>query len=408
MATACSFHYARADHGRVNTELSTGRRRNGVVGWRAMMMSTQTLPTQAQRQDSAAAESTSHDHDKAPLAQAPLSQAMCDAITGLRSAVASGGSVLLQGEPGAGHETFARAIHVAASGEYHGVVEELLHTDIGVTARPMVVVDCSRTSEVEVRLFGPDRPDDRSGGSENGVLERVDAGSDLHRAAEGTLLLRHLPELPRRVQARLARVLTDGEVSIISHTDATRSIPLRFKLLATIETSDDDAKVRVLGELLARLSGTVIDVPPLRERRDEIPQLTRAFLADACQALGVPAKTVSQQATELLSALQWRGNIDELKQLVGSLAANVSERTVRLSDVLARVKLDGQTSLFLYGGTLREARERFERDYVAQVLEQHNGRMTEAAKALGIQRTNLYRKVRQLSVRRRRGGRQFS
>jgi two-component system, NtrC family, nitrogen regulation response regulator NtrX len=369
------------------------------------MMSTQTLPTEAQSPDSKA----STPHENPPHAKAPHSKAMCDAITGLRSAVASGGSVLLQGEPGAGHDTFARAIHVAASGEYHGFVEDVLHTDIGVaTARPMVVVDCSRTSEVEVRLFGPDRPDHRGDGTDNGALERVEAGSDLHRAAEGTLLLRHVPDLPRRVQARLARVLTDGEVSIVSPTDQTGSIPLRFKVLATIETSDEDAKVRVLGELLARLSGTVIDVPALRDRREEIPQLTRAFLADACQALGIPAKTISQQATELLAALQWRGNIDELKQLVGSLAANVPERTVRLSDVLARVKLDGQTSLFLYGGTLREARERFERDYVAQVLEQHNGRMTEAAKALGIQRTNLYRKVRQLSVRRRRGGRQFS
>jgi DNA-binding NtrC family response regulator len=334
---------------------------------------------------------------------------MCDAITGLRSAVASGGSVLLQGEPGAGHETFARAIHVAASGAYHGGVEELLDAGAGeTTARPMIVVDCSRTSDVEVRLFGPDRPDHRSDGSDGGTLERVEAGSDLHRAAEGTLLLRHLPDLPRRVQARLARVLTDGEVSIVSATDAPISIPVRFKVLATIETSDADVKVRVLAELLARLSGTVIDVPPLRERREEIPQLTRTFLAEACRTLDVPAKTISQQATELLAALQWRGNIDELKQLVSSLAANVSERTIRLSDVLAHVKLDGQTNVFLYGGTLREARERFERDYVAQVLEQHNGRMTEAAKALGIQRTNLYRKVRQLSVRRRRGGRQLS
>jgi DNA-binding NtrC family response regulator len=317
---------------------------------------------------------------------------------------------LLRGEPGAGHETFARAIHVAASSDYHGFVEDLLDPGTGMTTtRPMIVVDCSRTSEVEVRLFGPDRPDDRADGSASaGVPERVEAGSDLHRAAEGTLVLRHLPDLPRRVQARLARVLTDGEVSIVSPTDATTSIPVRFKVLATIETNDDDVRVPVLAELLARLSGTVINVPPLRERRDEIPQLTRAFLADACRAIGVPAKTISQQASELLAALQWRGNIDELKQLVGSLAASTSERTVRLSDVLAHVKLNGQTNVFLYGGTLREARERFERDYVAQVLEQHNGRMTEAAKALGIQRTNLYRKVRQLSVRRRRGGQQLS
>jgi DNA-binding NtrC family response regulator len=333
---------------------------------------------------------------------------MSDAIARARLAIESGGSVLLRGEPGAGHEMFARAIHVGASREFPGAVEDLLHTEPPETmTRPLVIVDCSRTADVEVRLFGPDRANGPEA-STNAALECVEAGSDLHRAIGGTLLLRHVPELPRRVQTRLARVLSDGEASVVSASHDPVPMPVRFKLLATIETSEDDVRTRVLGELLARLSGTVIDVPPLRERRDEIARLARTFLADACRSLGVTPKTLSQQAAELLAALRWRGNIDELRQLVSSLAAGVPERTVRLSDVLSRVRLDGQANVFLYGGTLREARARFERDYVAQVLEQHDGRMTEAAKALGIQRTNLYRKVRQLSVRRRRGGRQLS
>src|SRR5687767_12155374 len=95
MATVYSFHYARADRGRANTEFSTGRRGTADSGWRATMMSTQTLPTEAQPQDSTATQVTAD--AKAPLSKALFSKAMCDAITGLRSAVASGGSVLLRG-----------------------------------------------------------------------------------------------------------------------------------------------------------------------------------------------------------------------------------------------------------------------------------------------------------------------
>ena len=88
------------------------------------------------------------------------------------------------------------------------------------------------------------------------------------------------------------------------------------------------------------------------------------------------------------------------RPLLRRLAVKVPSRQIRLADVLAHVRLDAQPAAAVYGGTLREARESFERDYVAAVLDQHRGRMAEAARALGLQRTNLYRKVRQLSVQR--------
>jgi DNA-binding NtrC family response regulator len=115
---------------------------------------------------------------------------------------------------------------------------------------------------------------------------------------------------------------------------------------------------------------------------------------------------VSTHAADLLSALPWRGNLVELKTFLTALVGTVPGRLIRLSDVLANVRLDGAPSPFLYTGTLREAREHFEKDYVASVLRRHHGRMGEAAKALGIQRTNLYRKVRQLSLKRRPAVRQ--
>ena len=126
---------------------------------------------------------------------------------------------------------------------------------------------------------------------------------------------------------------------------------------------------------------------------------------EICAEQRVPVKKISRQAAQLLSALPWRGNVRELRALLGALVLKVSDVRIRQADVLENVRLEGGPTTFVYAGTLREARERFERDYVTAVLEQHRGRMAEAAKALGIQRTNLYRKVRQLAVKRRLSGR---
>jgi DNA-binding NtrC family response regulator len=95
----------------------------------------------------------------------------------------------------------------------------------------------------------------------------------------------------------------------------------------------------------------------------------------------------------------------ELCGLLRALVVKVSGRMIRLSDVLANIRLDGSAVTFHGRGTLKEARERFEREYVAAILELHRGRMAEAARALGIQRTNLYRKIRQLAVQRKNGPR---
>ena len=93
-----------------------------------------------------------------------------------------------------------------------------------------------------------------------------------------------------------------------------------------------------------------------------------------------------------------------MRGLLRALVLKVPDRVIRQADVLANIRLEGAATAVIYEGSLKQARARFERDYVASVLAQHHGRMTDAAKTLGIQRTNLYRKVRQLSVKRRGNG----
>jgi DNA-binding NtrC family response regulator len=329
------------------------------------------------------------------------SVAMQEAVRGLQDALNSSGGVLLCGESGTGREVFARAIHASKYYDYKGSVERLLRSSMqGVPAgRPFVVVDCSTPQNLETRLFGCIATSQEL--RVNG-LDRVREGSELHQALQGTLFIRHTPEIPVRVQTRLARVLRDQEVLLETLGGIVSVSPLDFRVIATIDAPIDEA--RVLPELKTRLAQTSISMPPLRERREDLPALIRYLLADICAAISCPTKTVSTQAAALLAALPWRGNLHELRGLLSVLVAKVSGRLIRLADVVGNVRLDGGAATMVYGGSLKEARERFERDYVTSVLEQHHGRMGEAARALGIQRTNLYRKVRQLSVPRRRLG----
>jgi two-component system, NtrC family, nitrogen regulation response regulator NtrX len=100
----------------------------------------------------------------------------------------------------------------------------------------------------------------------------------------------------------------------------------------------------------------------------------------------------------VVSAMPWRGNLTELRHAVSRLVTVSQCTEVQLEDVLAHVRFDGALAPHAPAGTLRSARQQFERDYIALVLQHHRGRVGDAARALGIQRTNLYRKARQLGI----------
>ena len=121
---------------------------------------------------------------------------------------------------------------------------------------------------------------------------------------------------------------------------------------------------------------------------------------------GKPIKTLTRPALTLLSALPWRGNAPELRSLLERLILLVPQGLIRLEDVLAHTQLEGSISPSGFDATLRQARARFERDYIAAVLQHQHGRIAEAARVLGIQRTNLYRKMRRLNLMRGKSGRE--
>jgi DNA-binding NtrC family response regulator len=312
------------------------------------------------------------------------SAAMRSVVDLMHRAAGNRAGVLISGEPGTGRELIARSIHRSAD-------------ESGET--PFVVVDCADESpqELERRLFGV-AADRRQGDVKPAVTDRVGRTSAVVQANGGTLLLLHLVDAPARVQGRLARLLRDRE-AMLAEKRALVEIDIRAVAIfdPAVEAAVVDGRVR--RDLYERFVHH-IEMPPLRRRREDIPALAAHFLRRACDSQGIAAKGFSRTALVLLSALPWHENARELQQLVGALVRGSRKTVVQLEDLLEHASLDGLAARIEPGLTLRESKARFERDCISAVLMRHHGRVAEAAKALGIQRTNLYRKVRQLNVAR--------
>lgn len=287
--------------------------------------------------------------------------------------------VVVSGEPGTGREMVARAIH-AQSRPAEG---------------PFVKLDCAKSlpPDLERMLFAT--AGQGSVGAERRALERVRRNAHLFQSIGGTLFLQNVADIPARVQQRLSRVLRDGEVVIMD--EGTR-VELNHRVIAAVDRSVDAAAAdgRILPDLHKRLAGYRVDVPALRDRKDDIPSLAAHFVKMLCEETSIRPKILSESAASLLAALPWKGNAPELRSLLDGLVNRVQGDTIELDDVLAHVRLDGQQTWFALDGSLKQARARFETDYIAAVVAQHHGKIPEAAKALGIQRSNLYRKMRRL------------
>ena len=299
----------------------------------------------------------------------------------------------------------ARQVCTAATGERTPlliVAEEGF--DTGAIARwihqgsrpglPFVVVDPAHVEpgELEIELFG------RRPLSGTHVVEVLGAGAAFLRAGGGTIFIDGVGDLPAVVQRRLARLLRDGEAKSAGRMTA----PLQARLIASAHPAitTDVSEGRVREDLYRRLAAMELIVPPLRARPGDFGALVPAVATPIAARLDRPAPTFTQSALTVLAALPWRRNLQELEALLERILRAAPDGGIKQEDVLAQLSFDGAFARRAPSASLREARLRFERDYIAAVLEHHHWRMSDAARALGIERANLYRKTRQLGISR--------
>lgn len=296
------------------------------------------------------------------------SPAVADAVAQVGRAAADDRGVLVTAEPGLDAEAIARALHQRS----------------GRRAHPFVVVACegAAVTALEKQLIGGPQP-------KAGDLETIAQTSALFRAAGGTLFLSGVTEMAAPLQRRLARILRDGEVRVVRRQSP---MALDVRVIAAVE---DRLDAGLRDELVRRLPLT-IEVPALRQRREDVHTIAEAMLAARRDRRGfTPA------ALTVLAALPWRRNTAELAGLIDRLtASDSSAHPIRQEDVLAEVQLDRAPAR--PAGSLRDARRQFEREFIASVLRDHSWQMRDAARALGIERANLYRKARQLGIPLRR------
>ena len=301
-----------------------------------------------------------------------LSQQVQDCRAQFEQAALDDRGALVVAERGLDIEAVARALHKRSPRRPH----------------PFVVLPCAGSSqEIERALFG-------IAARRGDALEALSGASALARAHTGVLFLDEVTELPAAAQRRLARVMRDGEVlAQRPHGRVTLDVRVIAGTSDSLASAADDG--RLVDELARRLP-LVIDVPALRQRREDLSEIAAHILAERA-----PGRQFTPAALTVLAALPWRRNVTELRALIDRLAAAGSGPTILQEEVLAEVQLDRPP--LRPASNLREARRQFERDHIAAVLREYGWQMREAARALGIERANLYRKARQLGIPLRRG-----
>jgi Nif-specific regulatory protein len=283
-------------------------------------------------------------------------------------------TVLIEGETGVGKELIAASVH------YRSRRRDKLFVSQNCAAMP--------ENLLESELFGHKK------GSFTGAHE--DKKGLFEIADGGTLFLDEVTEMPLSLQSKLLRALQEGEIRPIGATQERR-VNVRIVAATNRNLEKEVAEQRFREDLYYRLKVFPLRVPPLRERRDDIPLLAQHFLARYSTELGKATGGFSQQAMELLQGYDWPGNVRELQNEVQRLVIQVDAGGFITPDLLSpRVRqVEGMIERIRpTKGTLKEMMDQLERWLLIEALREHQNNKTKAAQALGITREGLHKKLR--------------
>ncbi|MEZ6115381.1 MAG: sigma-54-dependent Fis family transcriptional regulator [Pirellulaceae bacterium] len=283
-------------------------------------------------------------------------------------------SLLVLGENGTGKEVVSRMIHYLSPRRNE----------------PFVAVNCAAIAEtlLESELFGHER------GAFTDAHEARAGKFEL--ASGGTLFLDEIGDLSLSGQAKLLRVLEEKVVVRVGG-----SLPIATDARVVAATNQDLAKMvrerRFREDLFFRLNVVTLDMPPLRERVDDIIQLAEHFLDEFCRKARRPVPTLSKEAVSRLRQHHWPGNVRELRNLIERLAYLSAGDSIESSD-LAFTNRTSDEPTYSLDLTLADATRDFQVEYIRKQIERTGGNMSEAAENMGLHRSNLYRKMRQLDM----------
>jgi len=290
--------------------------------------------------------------------------------------------VLITGESGTGKELIARAIQVGS----HRSAGTFLPYNCTTTGRDLA----------DSQLFGHRR------GSFTGAVS--DQPGLVRTASGGTLFLDEIGDLPLDVQPKLLRFLEQHEIMPIGETKPQR-VDVRVLAATNADLEQRVAEGKFREDLYYRLSVIRIHVPPLRERREEIPHLSTYFLREAIERLGKPDIHLSSETLDVFSQYWWPGNVRQLKneiqRAVALSAPGGSIEPTHLSPEVVSTKLSpGSGSIRISRTTpnLASAIEDMERDLIQAALDRAGGNISETARSLGLTRRGLYLKIRRLGL----------
>ena len=309
----------------------------------------------------------------APPALVFRSAAMQEIFSLVQKVALSSSPVLITGETGTGKELIARALH--AEGERKN--------------GPFVAVNCSAISPtlIESELFGHAK-----GAFTGADRERAGLFAAAHR---GTLFLDEIGELPRELQPKLLRVLQEGEVLRVGESQPRR-IDVRVLAATARNLREEVTRGRFREDLFYRLAVVEIQIPPLRERREDIPDLARHFLTRIAAREGRKTPVLSAECLEILSGYSWPGNVRELENFMEkTMIFNRGEviEGLGLPGEVRRRERDGGDDL-----SLKSAVSRMEREYIRKALAVTQGNKTQAAKLLEISLRGLLYKMKEYGV----------
>ncbi len=283
--------------------------------------------------------------------------------------------VLITGENGTGKEHVARLIHMLGK-----------RSD-----KPFVEINCSAvpTDLIESEMFGHEK------GSFTGSIQRKIGKFEL--ADGGILFLDEIGDMGLPMQAKLLRVLETGEFTRVGGNDTIKS---DFRLISATNKNlpVEIASNRFRSDLYYRINVIPVEVPPLRERRDDIAPLVNHFIKETSAMNGIREKQVTDGLMRLFTDYDWPGNVRQLKNIVERMVVLSEGDTMDLNDAPA-ILVSGREEENIDGGvdcgsTLKEARDEFEKNYILKALKSTNWNISQASRMLDMERTYLYRKIR--------------